>query len=155
MFATWFRPKASPVFDPGSPAQASLPIQPLPRERSLTIYSTARPEGSLAFRLSGLTLEPKLAVKTVRCSAALLGMITLASRFALPQSEDRFEPRRARGKIISSGASSRLVLVRVDKPAPERASPRFPFHRLPAEIGPSVACLPVEAGTSVPITNGQ
>ena len=63
------------------------------------------------------------------------------------------EPRRARGKINSSGASSRLA-----PSCSEGAS-----HCLSAEIGPSVACrfllslagLPVEAGTSVPITLGQ
>jgi hypothetical protein len=90
----------TPLLDPGSPAQASLPIRPLPRERSLTIYSTARPEGSLAFRLSGLTLEPKLAVKTVRCSAALLGMITLASRFAVRS------PKSPSGRVALEGRSS-------------------------------------------------
>ena len=40
----------TPLLDPGSPAQASLSIVPLPRERSPDLYSTARPEGSLVFR---------------------------------------------------------------------------------------------------------
>ena len=55
-----------------------------------TVYQTARPEGSLVLRpvRPGL-LDPKsLEAKTVRCSTALLGSITLASRFAHPISEE-------------------------------------------------------------------
>src|SRR5579884_895637 len=90
----------TPLLDPGSPAQASLSIVLLPRERSPDFYSTALPEGSLVFRcraclsdlgLSTQILEPefpdrspesRVPAKAVRCSAALLGSTTPASRFA-------------------------------------------------------------------------
>ena len=45
---------------PGSPAQASLPIVLLPRERSLANLLTALPEGSLVSRSSRLTRRSKL-----------------------------------------------------------------------------------------------
>src|SRR5438045_5704438 len=46
-------------------------------------YSTARPEGSLVVRPVRPALRTEaLAAKTIRCSAALLGVTTLASRFA-------------------------------------------------------------------------
>jgi hypothetical protein len=89
---------------PGSPAQASLSTVPLPRERSLD-FLLDRAARKLA-RLSIIAPDPK--VKTVRCSAALLGLTALASRFALSPRKGS-EPRRARGKINSSGASSRLA----------------------------------------------
>ena len=54
-------------------------------------------------------LEPKLAAKTVRLSAALLGSTTLAFRFASRRSEDHFEAASRWRKIDSSGASSRLA----------------------------------------------
>ena len=58
-----------------------------------TVYLTAPPEGSLVAQLS----SPGPKTKTVRCSAALLGSITLASRFA--SSVRRLpKPRRARGR---------------------------------------------------------
>ena len=59
------------------------------------VYQTARPEGSLVLRPIRPAFEPDpktdFAAKTVRCSAALLGSTTLASRFASPRSEDRFK----------------------------------------------------------------
>ena len=78
---------------PGSPAQASLPIKPLPRERSLD-FLLDRAARKLA-RLSIIAPDPK--VKAIRCSAALLGSIALASRFALSPRKGS-EPRRARGR---------------------------------------------------------
>jgi hypothetical protein len=66
--------------------------------------------------------------KTVRCSAALLGIISLASRFAHLDSEEPREPRRATG--------------RPSLPAPlpgwPREEPESSSHCLPAEIGSSV-----------------
>ena len=41
---------STPLLDPGSPAQASLPIQQLSPKRSPDFYRTAPPEGSLVFR---------------------------------------------------------------------------------------------------------
>jgi hypothetical protein len=93
------------VFDPGSPAQASLPIEQLPRERSQPGLIDRVAQGlARHFRLTCLT-----EVKTVQLSTALLGMTIFASRFARPRPEGRFEPRRAKRKIISSGASYRLA----------------------------------------------
>ena len=107
VFVTWFQnPKApKPALDPGSPAQASLPIKSLPREESRSTYLTARPEGSLVFRSSGLALEPRSSRtgiprhKAIRCFTALLGVTALASRFA---HQPQFPTRRTR-----SGAASR------------------------------------------------
>jgi hypothetical protein len=67
-----------PALDPGSPAQASLPTEPLSLARSQTSLPNDNPEDRLSFNLSSLT-----EVKTARYSAALLGSATLASRFAL------------------------------------------------------------------------
>ena len=58
VFATWFfMPEglSEPAFDPGSPAQASLPVQPLPRERDLTGLPICNPEDRSSFDLSGLS----------------------------------------------------------------------------------------------------
>jgi len=115
-----------------------------------SFYSTAPPEGSLVFRpLRPGILEPKfLEAKTVRCSAALLGEPSIASRFAHRRSEDLQEPRRATG---------RFLFRRLFPAGPVRTRRLFPI--LPAEIGPLVTCrarLPFpalgEAGTAVPIT---
>ena len=130
----------TPLLDPGSPAQASPPIEPLPLSRSrINLPDCA------ARRFAGLStvparlLEPEsLEAKTVRCSAALLGMTSLASRFA--HQSPRGTPGAASRdrKITSSGASSRLA----------RSKPESSFHCLPAEIGPLVtrrAFLPLPA----------
>ena len=63
----------------------------------------------------------------------------LRVRFARPRPEGRLEPRRAKRKIISSGASYRLTL----HPLPKKLQPCHP-----AEIGPLVTCrffLPLPA----------
>ena len=70
--------------------------------------------------------------------------------FPLPKK--RSKPRRARGKINSSGASSRL--------APKRSEEHLIACRrrsvLPSTSAPSCRCRPSgEAGTSVPITQEQ
>ena len=117
-------------------------------------YSTARPEGSLVVRpiRPGIWNARSLEAKTTQFSAALLGSTTLASRFAHRRSEDRQEPRRARGRSTL--------------PAPLPGWPRkepklFPlpaggdrtFGHLPRSSCP---CGPSEeAGTAVPITPAQ
>jgi hypothetical protein len=135
----------SPLLDPGSPAQASHSTAPLPPKRSPDFYSTAPPEGSLVFRCPACPLEPDLPnpdlatrilkpllpAKAVRCSAALLGVTTLASRFALPH-RNASEPRRAR---------DRYLFRRLFPAGPER-NPKVPSNCLPAEIGSSVPSSP-------------
>jgi hypothetical protein len=63
--------------------------------------------------------------QAVRCSAALLGVPALASRFAFPPLRGETSSRVALEADTSSGASSRLVLVRADKPLPKEL-PSFP-----------------------------
>jgi hypothetical protein len=101
----------TPLLDPGSPAQASHPTEPLPLARSLIDLLDCA-----ARRFAGLStfparrLEPRfLEAKTVQCSAALLGSTTLASRFAHQRSEDLPGAASRLRKIDSSGASSRLA----------------------------------------------
>jgi hypothetical protein len=75
-------------------------------------------------------LKSKLSAKAVRCSTALLGVTTLASRFASDDPKT-IKNRVAREAITSSGASTQL------------APPTLPKelqHCLPAEIGPLVTC---------------
>jgi hypothetical protein len=100
--------RPQPALDPGSPAQASLPIEQLPLARSPTSLPNCNPEDRLSFSPSGLT-----EVKTVQLSAALLGPTPLASRFA-------FHPERLR-------AASRLR--RSTLPAPHTNWPRFNSRR--------------------------
>jgi hypothetical protein len=142
-----------PLLDPGSPAQASLPIVQRPLARSpadLVDCATRRFAGlstSPAWRSNS---SPKTVIRaiTARCSAALLGVTTLASRFAHPV------PKNPR-------AASRERRSPHPAPLPDwpRQEPESSSHCLPAEIGPSVLphpscrCRPSgEAGTSVPIT---
>ena len=120
-----------PALDPGSPAQASLPIKQLPLARSPTDLLDCA-----ARRIAGLSVRPawpgpKTSAKTVRCSAALLGITSTASRFALHDPKIAREPRRATG--------------RSPLPAPLPGWPRIQLpkssqHCLPAEIGPLVTC---------------
>src|SRR6476646_1084950 len=53
----------TPLLDPGSPAQASLSIVPLPPKRSPDLYLTARPEGSLVFRRPACLSDPGLSTQ--------------------------------------------------------------------------------------------
>ena len=141
------RPRGQFSQSPSSPAQASLSIVPLPRERSLAFTRLRFPKARLSFNHFRLTRRSKPS----DVPRPFLGRSLLRS--ALLFRSKASEPRRARGKINSSGASSRLA-----PSCSEGAS-----HCLSAEIGPSVACrfllslagLPVEAGTSVPITLEQ
>src|SRR5690349_18574609 len=121
----------TPLLDPGSPAQASLSTEPLPLSRSPIDLPTALPEGSLVFQSFRPALsEPKsLQVKTTRCSAALLGPITLRVPLCSPH----------------RSATSRVALEddrhirRLFPAGPGRTRRLFPFP--PAEIGPLVTCL--------------
>jgi hypothetical protein len=75
------------------------------------VYQTARPEGSLVLRpvRPAFELDPKtnFAAKTVRCSTALLGSTTLASRFAHHDPQGTAGTASRLRKIDSSGASYR------------------------------------------------
>jgi hypothetical protein len=67
--------EASPSLDPGSPAQASLPI-------AAARESLAFPSFASRKKLHLGPLMPRPKTKQLRCSTALLGMTTSASRFA-------------------------------------------------------------------------
>ncbi len=67
--------EASPSLDPGSPAQASLSI-------AAARESLAFPNFASRKKLHLGPLMPRPKTKQLRCSTALLGMITSASRFA-------------------------------------------------------------------------
>jgi hypothetical protein len=105
-------------------------------------YQTTWPEGSLVFRSVRPAIGPKPSVKTVRCSAALLGMTPLASRFAhLP-----LPLRRA----WRSGAASRLRKTSLPAPLPgwPRKEPKpFPIacRRRSVLLSPAASFLPLPA----------
>src|SRR5687768_2846835 len=67
--------EASPSLDPDSPAQASLSTAAARESLAFPSFPPRR-----KFRLGPLMSRPK--TKQLRCSTALLGMITSASRFA-------------------------------------------------------------------------
>jgi hypothetical protein len=125
VFATWsaltFRP-SRPALDPGSPAQASLSIRQLPPGEEPDRSTRLRgPKVRWSFDRSGLSRRNPIPrnwnspVKTARCSAALLGSTTLASRFVLHIEMLRTASRSR--KIDSSGASSRLAPAKARKPS--------------------------------------
>lgn len=94
-------------------------------------YSTALPEGSLVFRPARPAKRTGVPSKAARCSAALLGSTTLASRFA--HQTPRGDPGAASRlrKIDSSGASSRLAPARTRKLFPLPAGGDRTFGHLP------------------------
>ena len=136
-----------PALDPGSPAQASLPIKPLPLARSPMAYLTAPPEGSLVFRPSGL-LKPKFQRKPSDFPRPFLGnpLSRPASLTSIPKN---LGSRVARQEDFSSGASSRQA--RKEPESPSHSCRRRSVHlSLPR---PSCRCRPSgETGTSAPIT---
>ena len=84
-----FDPKISrPVFDPGSPAQASLSIAAARESLALPDFASRR-----MLRLVPLMLRPK--TMQLRCSAALLGATALVS--ALLAAPKCLKPRFTRG----------------------------------------------------------
>jgi len=92
--------EASPSLDPGSPAQASLPTAAARESLAFPDFASRR-----KLHLGPLMPHPK--TRQLRCSAALLGTITSASRFA--SHTEVLEAASRKRKIISSGASSRLA----------------------------------------------
>ena len=143
-----------PALDPGSPAQASLPIEPLPPcGGARLIYSTARPEGSLVFRpvrpaMETKVLKPKPSGQSrpMFCGPSWVN----PSRVPLCSPHRNASNRVALEKIDSSGASSRLAPKRTRRLSPLPAGGDRTFGHLPL---PSCPCGPSgEAGTAVPIT---
>jgi hypothetical protein len=124
-----------PALDPGSPAQASFPIEQLPLARSPTGLPDCAARGFAGPSTcpACLELDPKtdFAAKTVRCSTALLGSTTLASRFAHhdPQGTARTASRLR--KIDSSGASYQLTPKRTRRCFLLPAGGDRTFGRLP------------------------
>ena len=134
--------EASPSLDPDSPAQASLPTAAARESLAFSSFPSRR-----KFRLGPLMLRPK--TKQLRCSTALLGMTTSASRFAsavpknngcrVAQKEDHLFRRLfpaghgSSPKVLSTACRQRSVLW------------SLPFH---LARGPSG-----EAATAVPITH--
>lgn len=114
------------VLDPGSPAQASLPITAARESLAFSSFASRK-----KLHLGPLMLRPK--TKQLRCSAALLGMITSASRFASPT--EVLEAASRKRKIISSGASSRLAPDRPRRNSPLPAGRDRVFGHLPPEGG--------------------
>ncbi len=102
--------EASPSLDPDSPAQASLSIAAARESLAFPNFASRK-----KLHLGPLMPHPK--TKQLRCSTALLGMTTSASRFARPTPKSVGAASRKR-KIISSGASSRLA-----PKSPRRNSP--------------------------------
>jgi hypothetical protein len=125
--------EASPSLDPGSPAQASLPI-------AAARESLASPDFASRRKLYLDPLMPHPKTRQLRCSTALLGMITSASRFA--SRTEVLETASRKRKIISSGASSRLATDCSRRNAPLPAGRDRSFGH----------CRPREAATAVPIT---
>ena len=122
------------VLDPDSPAQASFPIAAARESLAFSSFPSRR-----KFHLGPLMSRPK--TKQLRCSTALLGMTTSASRFARPTPRGVGAASRKR-KIISSGASSQLATD-----CPRRNAP------LPAGRDRNFGhCRPKETATAVPIT---
>jgi hypothetical protein len=104
-------------------SQADFKIVGTEKRFSILAHQLRRRIPPISMKPGGLPLH--------RCSAALLGMTTLASRFAHRSPERPLRAASRDRKIISSGASSRLA------PLP---LPKEPWHCLPAEIGPLVTC---------------
>ena len=118
-----------------------------PSEEEPDFYWTALPEGSLVFRRPACPLRTQfpnrspgttLPAKAVRCSAALLGVTTLASRFAYRSSEE----------LLQAASRERRSPLPAPLPGWPRKEPEDSLHCLPAEIGPLVTCrtfLPLPA----------
>ena len=146
--------RSRPALDPGSPAQASLPIEQLPRERSPTGLPDCAARGFAGPSTCPACLEPDpktdFAAKTVRLSTALLGSTTLASRFAHHDPQGTAGTASRLRKIDSSGASYQLTPKRTRRSLLTACRRRSDLWS-PAAL--SCRCrLFCEAGTAVPIT---
>jgi len=137
VFVTWSKTRRPrPALDPGSPAQASLPIEQLPLARSPTSLPKRRPGGSPSLSTRpAWRWEPKPPAKTVRCSAALLGSITLGVPLCSPPR--KASSRVALEKIDSSGASYRLTAPPLRRALASPAGGDRTFGHLP--LPPAVA----------------
>ena len=114
------------------------------------IYSTTWPEGSLVARSVRPAIGPKSSVKTVRCSAALLGMTSSCVPLCLSMIRRSLQSRVARDE---SPLFRRLFPAGPDKNP--KALPIACRRRsdLWSPAAPSCRCRPSgEAGTAVPIT---
>ena len=90
----------TPLLDPGSPAQASLPTEQLPLARSRSLPTRLRgPKVRWSFGRSGLSSRDRSPSKPKPFSVPrpFLGRPLFASRFALPH-RSASGPRRARGR---------------------------------------------------------
>ena len=139
--------EASPSLDPDSPAQASLSIA---AARESLAFPNFAPRKKL--HLGPLMLRPK--TKQLRCSTALLGMITSASRFApavpknsrsrVAQKEDHLFRRlfpAGHGlspKVLSTACRQRSVLWSLP---PEGGCDRRPDHLMTMHFATSRAKL--------------
>ena len=149
VFVTWSKTRRPrPALDPGSPAQASLPIEQLPLARSPTGLPTRRPGGSPSLSTRpAWRWKPKLPAKTVRCSAALLGSTPPASRFVLrPKASNRvaLEEDQLFRRLLPTGPTS------ARRASSSPAGGDRSFGHLPHLL--AVAGSSGEAGTAVPIT---
>jgi hypothetical protein len=137
VFVTWSEnPKAPrPALDPGSPAQASLPIGPLPRERSQTRLPDCAARG-----FAGPSTDP------AKLSGTEIPSNENRPTFCGPSWETPYRvPLRSPKFRRTPGAASRVR--KISLPAPRTDRPRFRSeelqHCLPAEIGPLVTCRTV------------
>jgi len=103
------------------------------------------PKARWSFDPTGLLKTPirrlKLPAKTARCSAALLGITSTASRFAHQSSEEPREPRRATGRYLfrrlfpaDPDQNSKVLLIACRRRS-DLWSPAAPFLPLPTLRG--------------------
>ena len=102
-----------PVFVPGSPAQASLPAEPLsPEGKALAFYLGAHPEAASCSSARPVRRPSHPAIRGPSWDHPFSAFRSARPCFR----RSAFEAsRRARRKIVSSGASSRLASVRHPK----------------------------------------
>jgi len=128
-------PKAPTALDPGSPAQASLPIEQLPLARSPTGLSKRRPGGSpsLSARPAWHETEAPGQNRPMFCGPSWVNL----SRVPLCPSHRNASNRVALEKIDSSGASYRLTALPLRRASASPAGGDRTFGRLP--LPPAVA----------------
>jgi len=134
--------EASPSLDPGSPAQASLPIRPLPPREELNRSTRLRhPRVRWSVDPSSLPRTEVLGQsRPMFCGPSWVdhSCVPLCSR----HSEERFEPRRARGRSTLPAplpgwprVRSRKSLCIACRRRSDLWSPAAPFLPLPAFRG--------------------
>ena len=143
-----FCPKALglPALDPGSPAQASLSIRPLPPKRSPDLLPDCASRGFACLSMSGLSiensiLEPKSLNQFPGQSRPMFHGPSWGNHSCVPLCLPKFRrtpmSRVAREAITSSGASSRLTPKKTRKLFPLSAGGDRTFGHLPR---PSNCC---------------